>query len=380
LTYGLFGKKASNIQIARMCDAFSNNGINVEIVRPFQVNKTSASEIGINPKTNIKITTLPGVRLLRNYDFLYSTCLGLYAYLFLRGDNLREVVFYGRSPVVMPLSVILKLKQRSKYKSFFPRIFCEVHQSFPGYDYRVMNYLDGIIVITESLKRHLLEYGISEHKILVAPDGVNIGLYTPYLGKHKYDLRRELGLPLDSKIVMFSGHLYEDRGIETLLESLRYLELSVIVVLVGGYNKDIKRIRKYAVKLGIEKRVIIVGYIPSTLVPKYQVSADVLVIPYSNKWKIQQWSSPLKLFEYMASKVPIVSTDFESLREVLENNRNAILVTKDNPPKLAQAVQRVLESRELAERISDNAFADVQMFTWEKRAKKILTFIDRLGN
>jgi len=104
-------------------------------------------------------------------------------------------------------------------------------------------------------------------------------------------------------------------------------------------------------------------------------AADALVLPNSAKAKISShYTSPLKLFEYMASRRPIVASDLPSLREVLRDGENAVLVKPDNPRALAEGIERALSDAELAARIGRQAREDVEQYTWEKRAVNITTF------
>jgi len=76
----------------------------------------------------------------------------------------------------------------------------------------------------------------------------------------------------------------------------------------------------------------------------------------------------------MASKRPIIATDLPSIREVL-SEKNAIIVKPGDPSDLANGIKKILEDKELAEQISQQAFRDVDNYTWEKRVESILDFI-----
>jgi len=84
--------------------------------------------------------------------------------------------------------------------------------------------------------------------------------------------------------------------------------------------------------------------------------------------------SPLKIFEYMASQRPIAASDLPSLREVL-NEENSVLIEPDNPRSLAEGVKNILQNVKFADKISKQAYSDVQKYTWEKRAERILGFV-----
>jgi glycosyltransferase involved in cell wall biosynthesis len=83
----------------------------------------------------------------------------------------------------------------------------------------------------------------------------------------------------------------------------------------------------------------------------------------------------LKLFEYMASGRPIVASDLPSLREVLADGRNAVLVEPGNPQALTAGIRRIKEDPALAERIARQALEDVRDYTWDRRAERLETLL-----
>ena len=118
--------------------------------------------------------------------------------------------------------------------------------------------------------------------------------------------------------------------------------------------------------------IIITGRRSHGQVPVYLKAADALILP--NKKGNQTsayYTSPLKLFEYMASQRPIVASDLPSIREVL-NETNAVMVEPDNPEALAAGIKLVLEDSRLADKLARQALVDASNYTWQKRAEKIL--------
>ena len=120
--------------------------------------------------------------------------------------------------------------------------------------------------------------------------------------------------------------------------------------------------------------ISIVPHVPKKETIKYIEAADVLVLPNSSKDKMSLYTSPIKLFEYMASSRPIVASNLPSICEVLEHNVNAVLFEPDNYHDLALKINNVLNSDFSA--ISQRAACDVKEYTWEKRAKLIKEFIE----
>ena len=116
--------------------------------------------------------------------------------------------------------------------------------------------------------------------------------------------------------------------------------------------------------------VLLLGHKNVKEIPAYLKSADVLLLPnIPISEESIKYTSPVKLAEYMASGVPIVASDMPSMRYIL-NESNSILVEPANPKALMYGIERV------SDEISKQAFIDVQKYTWDKRAERIVDFID----
>lgn len=99
--------------------------------------------------------------------------------------------------------------------------------------------------------------------------------------------------------------------------------------------------------------------------------ADVLALPNPASAISTRFTSPLKLFEYMAAARPIVASDLPAIREVLEDGRTALLVEAGRPEAMAAGVRRVIEDRDLGDRLACAAAAAVVEFSWDRRAERL---------
>jgi glycosyltransferase involved in cell wall biosynthesis len=106
----------------------------------------------------------------------------------------------------------------------------------------------------------------------------------------------------------------------------------------------------------------------------------VLVLPNPASAISTRFTSPLKLFEYMAAGRPIVASDLPSIREVLRHEENALLVEPGNPSALAAGVRRLLDDRALADRLSSAALADVQDYSWNRRAERLEVLLEQVAH
>ena len=84
------------------------------------------------------------------------------------------------------------------------------------------------------------------------------------------------------------------------------------------------------------------------------------------------------MFEYMASKRPIVASDLPSIKEVLMHEKNAFLFEADNEKDLARKIRSVIIQD--CKNLVENAYEEVKKYTWDGRAKSIKAFIEFSGN
>jgi glycosyltransferase involved in cell wall biosynthesis len=234
--------------------------------------------------------------------------------------------------------------------------------------------LGGIFCISKSLIEDYAAAGARRELLHWAPDGVDLQRFEPAVDKR--DARARLNLPASASIVCHAGHLYPGRGVEETVDALLSLP-DIMLLLIGGNSEDIERVRAYAAERGLKDRVRFEGSVPNGKVPLYLWAADALVMPYTSRTSTVRAMSPLKMFEYMAAGRPIVATDFPSVREILRDGENALIVAPDSAEEIARGLRRALEDRTLAEAIARRARTDVNAFTWEDRARKILEVISR---
>jgi len=371
-------EKAHGLGRMKLCEAFVKQGIEVELIHPWRFNKIKEDPFeyyGVGKKFRIKkLPHLDFIPLDKFLGFLASWIGSLefsfisFCYILTKRFFKPNIVFFSHDH--FPLILLSFFSPNTFYDIHdFPRLKTFLHNF---YYRRFFRRIKGITVTNlwkkEELKRL---FKIGDEKILVAPNGVDIKEFD--IQYSKFEARRKLNLSQDKKIILYTGHLYGWKGVQSLAEASQYLPGNIEVYFIGGTKEDIKDFKvRYS-----RPNIHIIGHRPHSEIPYWLKVADVLVLPNTAKENISKyWTSPLKLFEYMASKRPIIASDLPSIREIL-NESNAILVEPDDPEELARGIQKVLESQELAEKISAKAFQDVQQYTWQKRAAKILKFIQK---
>ena len=236
------------------------------------------------------------------------------------------------------------------------------------------NFL-GLITITDELKKRMVDYGLPEEKVIVAPDGVDLDMYESALNKQQ--ARKKLGYPVDGKYALYVGHLYKDRGIKEILYSAEKMP-DVTFVIVGGHQEDINYWQQ-VIQTKSLKNVDLVGFVENRHVPMYQWMADVLLMPYSHTCSTSEWMSPLKLFEYMASGRAVIASRMKVFEGILEHKKNGYLVDADNGSALLKGLTTVFGNHQLMEKMGQQAQQDIKQYSWDARVKFILDFAKNTG-
>jgi len=232
--------------------------------------------------------------------------------------------------------------------------------------------ITGLVVTSSILKEHYIKEGISERKILVAENGVDLKVFKII---NQLDARKELNIPKDKKIICYTGALSEWKGVFILADSMKLLPEYLLYV-VGGNELQQKEYLEFIQKKGVSN-IVAVGQVKPSLIPLYLAAADVVVLPNILNTNEAWYTSPLKLFEYLSSGKPIVATDIRPTGDIL-NNQNAMLVKSNDAHELANGIKRVIEDKELSRRIVEKAQETVKHYTWDKRAEKIINFINKM--
>ena len=231
----------------------------------------------------------------------------------------------------------------------------------------------GVITISQQLAQHYIDQGLNPNKVLVEHDAVDLHRFS---GDQSRELaRHHLGLPLESKVIVYAGHLYDHKGIPTLLEVAKRLP-TYEFVLAGGWPEDVQRVKAICQQENLSN-VCLLGHLPQSKLTPCLYAADVLLLPTSGQWNLADYTSPLKLFDYMAACRPIVASALPNIKTVLQDGVNGLLVEPDNPDAFQAAIATLFTHEALAHTLAEKAFQDVHYYTWEKRVERILEFAER---
>ncbi len=385
-------------QIVQMCEAFAAAGVQVTLVYARYPNSPEfeADDIwsfyGVEPAFRAESAAclhwswparlLPS-RLAKKWNSSWSEWLTLLAFtaslLFrLRAEG--DAIVYSRDTFPLWLMSLVWPKRAR-------RLFFEAH-TYPAtylgrrFRRRLMKCIGGFIVITEQLRSRYLESGVEPDRLLVAHDGYRLKRFES--PDDRLLSRRQFGWEENSFVVGYAGRFHTmgmDKGIGTLLEAVAQLAHDpdvrpVRLALIGGPAENLSPLRSQLTSAGLPPGIIWYGgHVPPAVVPRYLKAFDVCTVPFPRTEHFAYYASPMKLFEYMASGSPIVASDLPTIAEIIQHERNGLLVPPGDASALAGALRRLRDDPELACRLAARAAQDVVPYAWQHRASRIVEWM-----
>jgi PEP-CTERM/exosortase A-associated glycosyltransferase len=218
---------------------------------------------------------------------------------------------------------------------------------------------DAVAVICEGLRADLIARGIAPSKILVSPNGVDLGLFGDPPPPDAA-LARELALE-GREVVGFVGSFYDYEGLDDLIASMPLLVAKrpeACLLLVGGGPME-EALRARAAASPVAERIRFVGRVPHDQVERYYSLIDILAYP-RKAMRLTELVTPLKPLEAMAQRRLVAASNVGGHRELIEDGVTGTLFPPDDPASLAEALARLFAERGIWEERRDRARAFVE--------------------
>jgi glycosyltransferase involved in cell wall biosynthesis len=366
---------AHGFQIMKTCEQLAEAGFKLSLVVPNRRHGYQTDDpfeyYGI--RRNFEIIRVNVLDYLGGGKFWQKISYQILLRSFIRSahkcvSGRNEDVIYTRDPwVAKGLSGIGK------------RVYLELHDdpTCSRVWKRVKDDIAGYVVITKSLKALLISQGINGDAILVAPDAYDAIAFAGLLRKH--EARQKLGLDQDKIVLLYAGQMMPWKGVDSLIPKLDTLPGDCILAMVGGFPDDLGRLKNMQPTTSSNVRWI--GQKSRAEVLEWMAAADVGILPTSAKYNIGKlYTSPLKLFEYLAAGLPIIASDVPSSREILDD-KCAIFFNPDDGNDFVKAVKIYLRMPEIKRKeLSVQAKNRSISYTWSSRASSIYGFISKYNN
>ncbi len=359
-------RTANSVNVMKMCSAFASLGHKVTLLAPFtkKLEEKGVNDIyefyGVAKNFEIKKLFSPNIKFLKKKIYSFR-CLN-------QVKKIKPDLVYGRDDIFA-----FYLTQKAGYKTIFER-----HDNFIDDKYRldesifkkfikenVNNYK--LITNTQKLKEYYCkEYNLKSEHIHVASSATDVPKDFDTIPDDCEKFRNTFN-------VGYIGKLAKMRGIEIIIKLAQNLP-DMYFHIVGGNENDILHWKNES---GDINNIVFHGFINPKETYKYRNLCDVLLAPYINADELFDYMSPIKTFEYMASKTPMICSDSKIIRETINENCS-ILVENNDINSWINALQKLYNDLEFRKKLIEEAYQYcLENFTYQARCKKVLDFIQK---
>jgi glycosyltransferase involved in cell wall biosynthesis len=375
-------KRANTIQILQTANALAAEGNNVHLIA--KTGAIDSAEIfeyyGIIPASSLHFHFVPAPVLFSGPKTHESLVLKRTIQILTRFKSVEKFVF-TRDPLFA--EILIKLRRLFRF-----RVVYEAHtlffitaketympvawnsrkeQRIRRREHRVFSRADGIVFISSSLKDLVQE---------------NIPLNRPHTVVHDGTMvPATLSRNKESGTICYSGQFYWWKGMSTLIESLKWVNETVLRLYGGEYSTvqdDLALMNKVIEEHSLQNKIEFRGFVAPGKIRDAIQSCQVGVLPLPDNIIANRCNSPLKLFDYMANGLAVVSSDLLTIKEIIRHGETGHLVEPGNPEALAEGINHVLSNDSYREKLITNAFKAVKQFSWEQRGIKLSKFLGTL--
>jgi len=357
--------------VDQLCRAFADNGHKVSIIAPQSVTKCLIRHIPFEKRCS-KLKTGNGniIDLYRPYYVsLGNTSIRPFKDSFKRAlaRAFRQIsekpdVCYGHFwqsiyaiyPIArkldIPLSGASGEEDVAKYIHVSEEFKKEVH-----------DYMLGIVSVSSKNRNECLNLNlVTDDKSVVIPNAINLSLFE---NRDRQQLRKQMGICDKDFVVAFTGQFVPRKGTLRLSQALTQIGDSTIKAIFMGRGYEDPTYNG----------IIFKGAVHHDVLPNYLYASDVFVLPTENE------GCSNATIEAMACGLPIISTDADFNRDIL-NTSNSIMLDCHDIEAIADAIKKLKDNNELRHAMSIASKETASELSIDKRAERIIEFINNKIN
>ena len=354
----LLSDYANTNQVINTCNALCNKNFSIDLITVNQKNDYNFVK-QIHSKHEKIFFSIKEIK----YRFFFKKQFFHALFIAFKYFSLKNII-YTRSDWVAIIFTILGKNVIFESHNF-------IKKRFTNYLFKILSNKNNlkIVTISNALKSEFLNIGFTNN-VKTIPDSVDLNQFSP---SNKNESRNFLKIDLNKKIVLYSGALRVGRGVSRIISIAKQLP-KIDFYIFGG--RDLTRLNHFRNIAKSYNNIHFFGFVKSNDLINYMNACDIFLMPHQDSCDIIKYTSPLKLFEYMAMKKPIIASDFPVFREILENNINGILVDSNSTQDFCNQIELVLNDNNFSTSLSNDAHLSSKKYSWDNRAESIIIFLN----
>jgi glycosyltransferase involved in cell wall biosynthesis len=228
-----------------------------------------------------------------------------------------------------------------------------------------------LVVPSAYLERIVVGWGVPASRVVVIRNALTTTVATEAeRAAAREAVRAELGVA--GPLIVTSARLYPWKNLDLLIRLVPRLPAGCTLAIVGD-GPERERLERLARETGVVQRVRFTGGVDHAAVQQYLRAADVFVL------NTRYEGLSHVVLEAMAAGAPIVASAVGGNPEVIQHERNGLLVTLDDGAGIVGAIERVLADSELAGQLRRHAMQDVQAYRWDGLVERTAATLESLA-
>lgn len=227
---------------------------------------------------------------------------------------------------------------------------------------RALQRAKAVTVVSDELRQKVEEL-FDIKRIFIYPMGVDISKFN--IGKMDKQVKKD-------KIILYVGRLDKIKGVEYLIEAMKYIDAKLWIVGDGILRKKLEmQAEKY------REKIVFLGAIDHSKLPEIYAAADIFVAPSITLQNGAVEGFGLVLIEAMAVGIPVIGTNTGGIKDIISNGKNGFLVEEKNSLMIAEKVNELLSDPYTYHEMSQNAQNTVKKYDWHYVGMKYSYLIER---
>ncbi|MEN4006019.1 MAG: glycosyltransferase [Methanobacteriaceae archaeon] len=302
---------------------------------------------------------------------------------FSQGKEIHKQIELFVPDVIVGLGIFAYLSGRAAKKNNLPFIYYWTdvcHRLIPikflqpiGWlmERQTLKMADRVLTINDKLRDHVVTMGARSEQTCVLRAGINLEQFKPNINCNA--VRKQYGFKEEDIILFFMGWVYDFSGLkEVAIKLANVKNPKLFIVGDGDAYEDLQRIQE---KYNLNDRLILTGKKPYQEIPNFIAAADICLLPAYPDEPIMQDIVPIKMYEYMAMKKPVISTKLPGVMKEFGEDNGVVYVDRpeDVVPKAIELVQNGK-----VEELGAKARSFVEKYSWDKITDEFDKILDEV--
>jgi len=216
-----------------------------------------------------------------------------------------------------------------------------------------------VLVINDKLRDYVIKLGASPERTQVLRAGIDTRQFKPTDDGNA--IRKRYGLKEEDIVLFFMGWLYQFSGLKEVASQLARIDNPNLKLLIVGEGDAYETLQQIRESHSLKDRIILTGKKPYQEIPEFVAASSICLLPSYPDEKIMQDIVPIKMYEYMAMKKPVIATRLPGVMKEFGEDNGVVYV--DKPEDVVTKATELIQSGKIEE-LGQKARSFVEGYSW----------------